>query len=261
MEVIIHKTPEEASATAARLVVNLIQRKPTAVLGLATGSTPLLLYKELIRFYRDHLVDFSSVTSFNLDEYVALGPEHPGSYHAFMSLNFFNHVNINPKRIFIPDGLTNDVPAHCLEYEQKIAAVGGIDLQILGIGSDGHIGFNEPTSSLRSRTRIKTLTKRTRSDNAPLFESINEVPHHVITMGIGTILESKMAVLLAFGKKKAEAIAKTVEGPLSAMVPASALQLHEHAKIIVDEEAASLLVKRDYYSFIYSNKPDWQRDL
>ena len=261
MEVIIHNTAQEASATAARLVAKLIQRKPTTVLGLATGSTPVLLYQELIGLHRNHQIDFSRVTTFNLDEYLGLGPDHPCSYHAFMYENFFNHINIDPKRVFIPDGLTRDVPAHCQDYERKIASAGGIDLQILGIGTDGHIGFNEPTSSLRSRTRIKTLTQNTRADNARLFKSIDEVPHHVVTMGIGTILESKMTILLAFGGNKADAIAKTVEGPLTAMVPASALQMHEKAKIIIDQEAATLLNKRDYYSFVYNNKPAWQRDL
>lgn len=159
--------------------------------------------------------------TFNLDDYVGLGPEHPASYRRFMQEHFFHGVNVRPENIHIPDGLASDIPAHCLEYEQANARAGGIDVQVLGIGSDGHIGFNEPTSSLASRTRIKTLTERTRSDNARFFSSLEEVPRHVLTMGVGTIMKARAIVMLAFGAGKADAVAAMVEGPVTAMVPAS----------------------------------------
>lgn len=259
MEIIIQSSPAETSAYAARLIARLIHEKPSAVLGLATGSTPLSLYQELIRMHRDEGLDFRGVTTFNLDEYVGLGPDHPGSYRYFMQENFFRHVNVDPDRVHVPNGLAKDVPAYCALYEENIAAAGGLDVQILGIGTDGHIGFNEPSSSLASRTRIKTLTERTRSDNAPFFGSPEEVPHHVITMGVGTIMEARHVLLLAFGDKKAQAIADTVEGPISAMVPASILQMHPTATILLDEPAASKLERADYYRWVASRKPHWQR--
>lgn len=260
MEIIIKQDQNECSIIAARLVAALIRKKPNAVLGLATGSSPVGLYKELIRMHREEGLDFSQVRSFNLDEYVGLSPEHRSSYHAFMQREFFSQVNIDPSNVHIPDGLVEDVPAYCLEYEASIKAAGGIDMQLLGIGSDGHIGFNEPSSSLASRTRIKTLTERTRADNAPFFKSPEDVPYHVITMGIGTILESKCCLLLAFGAKKASAIAAAAEGPLTAMVPASALQLHPSVKCFVDIAAASRLQRLEYYNYVFAHKPTWQRD-
>lgn len=259
MEIIIQPTPAAASAVGARIIANLIREKPNAVLGLATGSTPVLLYKELIRLHREEALDFSQVTTFNLDEYIGLATDHPASYHRFMQDNFFKHINIDKSRIHIPDGLAKDVPAFCKHYEEQIAAAGGIDLQILGIGTDGHIGFNEQTSSLASRTRIKTLTPQTRADNAPFFAEHEKVPFHVITMGVGTIMESRQVLLLAFGDKKARAIAEAVEGPISSMNPASVLQMHPVAKFLLDEPAASQLFKLDYYRWVYNNKPDWQQ--
>jgi len=208
----------------------------------------------------DHL-DFSRVTTFNLDEYIGLDPAHPASYHRFMEENFFTHVNISRDRIHIPDGLARDVPAYCDAYEKGIYDAGGIDLQILGLGSDGHLGFNEPGSSLSSHTRIKTLTERTRNDNARYFTDDREVPHHVITMGLGTIMNSRMCLLLAFGKRKAQAVAESVEGPVTASVPGSLLQFHSRAKVLLDAEAASLLTRADYYQWVYKNKPPWQSDL
>jgi glucosamine-6-phosphate deaminase len=254
MEIIIQPDPESAAKSAARIFIKTIQANPKAVLGLATGSTPLPLYRELIAAK----LDWSGITTFNLDEYTGIGPGHPQSYHSFMSEHLFQHVNINPARIHIPDGLALDPEASCRNYEEKIRESGGIDLQLLGIGSDGHIGFNEPTSSLASRTRIKTLTERTRRDNARFFGSPQEVPLHVITMGIGTILETRRVVLLATGAGKADAIAGAVEGPVTAMNPASALQLHERAVICLDEAAASKLQRIDYYKWVYNNKPQWQ---
>jgi glucosamine-6-phosphate deaminase len=259
MEIIIQPDSETASAVAARLVAHRVRDKDDRVLGLATGSTPLALYRELIRMHRDEGLDFSHVTTFNLDEYVGLSPEHPASYRRYMEKNFFHHVNVSDAHIHIPDGLANDVPAHCRDYEDAIRAAGGIDVQILGIGADGHIGFNEPTSSLASRTRIKTLSEKTRHDNAVHFNSLAEVPHHVITLGVGTIMESRMCILLAFGEKKAEAVAKMVEGSVTAMVPASALQAHPNTKVFLDEDASSKLERANYYRWVHDHKPAWQR--
>jgi glucosamine-6-phosphate deaminase len=260
MEIIIQPTPDAASIIAARLIAKLIRSKPDCVLGLATGSTPIATYKELIRLHREDGLDFSNVTTFNLDEYVSLPPEHPQSYHAFMQEHLFRHINVSPKRIHIPNGMAKDIPGECARYEYAIRAAGGIDLQILGIGSDGHIGFNEPTSSLASRTRIKTLTERTRDDNARFFDGdLAKVPMHCITMGVGTIMESHQVLILAFGAKKSQAIAEAVEGPITSMNPASILQMHAVAKVLMDEPAAGSLKKREYYRYVWENKPTWQR--
>jgi len=259
MEIIIQPDPAAASAMAARIIARLIGDDRRAVLGLATGKTPLGLYAELVRMHREEDLDFGRVTTFNLDEYVGLPPEHPASYHSFMTEHLFRHVNIDRTRAFVPDGMTEDIPACCSRYERAIRESGGIDLQVLGIGRQGHIGFNEPSSSLASRTRIKTLTETTRADNAEEFGGMENVPRHVLTMGIGTILDSKACLLLATGKQKAAAVAMAVEGPVSAMVPASALQLHEHATVLVDEEAASELRLADYYRHVLEHKPEWQR--
>jgi glucosamine-6-phosphate deaminase len=260
MEVIIQPDSRSAAAIAARIVARLVREKPAAVLGLATGKTPLPLYAELARLHREEGLDFSRVTTFNLDEYVGVAPDHPASYSAYMRKNLFDLINVPEDRIHIPEGLAKDVPALCSAYEEAIAAAGGLDVQILGIGGDGHIGFNEPTSSLASRTRIKTLTERTRRDNAADFGGEDKVPRHVITMGVGTIMESGMCLLLAFGSKKAGAVAQMIEGPVTAMVPASILQMHPSAKILLDEDAASALMRRDYYKAVFDGKPGWQQD-
>lgn len=259
MEIIIQPTPEAASSLAARLVARTVRNKPSAVLGLCTGSTPLLLYRELVRMHHEEQLDFSGVTTFNLDEYAGLAPDHAASYHAFMHEHLFGQVNVAESRIHIPDGMASDIPEFCVLYEEAIRDAGGIDLQVLGIGADGHIGFNEPSSSLQSRTRIKTLTARTRRDNAAPFGDERSVPRHVVTMGLGTILESRACLLLAFGEGKASAVAKMVEGPLTANVPASVLQLHPAVQVIVDEAAASELARADYYRDVYDGKPEWQR--
>lgn len=255
MEIVIQSTVAAANSAAARLFAKAISRKNGAVLGLATGSTPLGLYRELLAME----LDWRKVTTFNLDEYVGLLPEHSQSYHSFMTEHLFRHVNIAKKNVHIPDGLARDTPKFCAKYERQIRKAGGIDLQLLGIGTDGHIGFNEPSSSLASRTRIKTLTPQTRRDNARFFGGEERVPHHVITMGIGTILEARHCVLLAFGKGKARAVAEAVEGPVTAMNPASALQLHPKVTMLLDEAAASELKLKDYYRWVYTNKPDWQK--
>jgi glucosamine-6-phosphate deaminase len=255
MEIIIQPDPGQAAEEAAHIIARLITAKPDAVLGLATGSTPVSLYRSLIA----RGLDWSGITTFNLDEYVGVPKKHPQSYHAFMEENLFRHINIAPENTHVPDGMAADIPAMCLAYEEKIRAAGGIDLQLLGIGTEGHIGFNEPTSSLASRTRIKTLTPQTRQDNARFFGSMEEVPFHVVTMGIGTIMDARHCLLLAFGENKARAIADAVEGPLSASHPASILQMHPEATFCLDEAAASLLERSDYYRLVYANKPPWQR--
>lgn len=261
MEVIIQPDAHAASQAAARVVARLVREKPNAVLGLATGSTPLTLYGELVRMHKDDGLDFGGVTTFNLDEYVGLPADHSQSYHAFMWENLFSQINIKRENVHIPDGLAEDIPAFCAAYEQAIVDAGGIDLQVLGIGSDGHVGFNEPTSSFASRTRIKTLTQQTVADNARFFEGDeSQVPHHCITMGIGTIMDARMNIMLAFGANKADAIAETVEGPVAAIMPASVLQNHPAAKVFVDETAASKLKLADYYRWVYNGKPEWQRD-
>jgi glucosamine-6-phosphate deaminase len=254
MEIIIQPTPEAATRIAARIIARQLREKPNAVLGLATGSTPLLLYRELIAMK----LDWSQVTTFNLDEYVGLPREHPQSYHSFMWENLFRHVNITQDKVHIPDGNAKDIPRFCAQYEEQIRAAGGIDLQVLGIGTDGHIGFNEPTSSLASRTRIKTLTQLTRRDNARFFGKEADVPFHVITMGIGTIMEARQNLLLAFGPKKSRAIAEAVEGPVTAINPASILQMHPVVKVCLDRDSASQLQRADYYRWVYDNKPGWQ---
>lgn len=241
MLVIIKENYQQMSNEAAKQVASLIRKKPDCVIGFATGSTPLGLYKELIRMHKVEGLDFSKVVSFNLDEYVGLPPNHPESYHYYMWENLFKHININPSNVYIPMGMAEDIDAFCQWYEEKIIEHGGIDLQILGIGSNGHIAFNEPGSSLGSRTRIKTLDEKTRLDNARFFKSMDEVPKYAITMGVGTIMEAKRLLLLANGINKAEAIKQTVEGPIMAKYPATIVQLHRYATVIVDKEAASKL--------------------
>ena len=226
MEIIINETYEEMSKAAARVVAQTLNSKPNAVLGLATGSTPVGLYEELVRMHREEGLDFSQVTSFNLDEYVGLKRNDPQSYHYFMHHHLFQHINIPKQNIYIPSGTTDNYEAFCCWYEQRIVECGGIDLQILGIGSDGHIAFNEPSSSLGSRTRIKTLARQTIQDNARFFDKPEDVPIYAITMGVGTILEARRILLLASGESKAEAIASAIEGPVTSMITASALQLH-----------------------------------
>jgi glucosamine-6-phosphate deaminase len=259
MEVLIFEKDAEASRYAAKIFSRLVRKKPEAVLGLATGSTPGTLYAQLRRQHQEDGLDFSGVTCFNLDEYVGLDSNHPQSYRYFMQQALFDHVNVNPDRIYLPDGMSNDVPATCADYEKSISDAGGIDLQVLGLGSDGHIGFNEPSSSLASRTRIKTLTRETRQDNARFFESAEAVPQHCITMGIGTIMEARQIVLLAFGARKARAVKQVVEGPVSAMWPATILQMHPSVVVLLDEAAASDLDHGSYYRDVAENKPDWQK--
>ncbi len=255
MEVIIKKTYEEISREGAEIIRDELKKKPDMVLGLATGSTPLGLYRELVKMHKEEGLDFSQVTTFNLDEYVGLPPDHQQSYRYFMNENLFDHINIKMENTHVPDGMAENLEKHCEEYEEEIKKAGGIDLQVLGIGSDGHIAFNEPFSSLASRTRVKTLMKQTIEDNSRFFEKEEDVPIFAITMGIGSIMESRKALLFANGGKKAEVIAKAIEGPVTSRVTASMLQLHPAVIYLLDSNAASKLENRDYYDWVYENKP------
>ena len=232
---------ETLSDRAAAAGIEQIRKKPDSTIGFATGSTPEGLYERLIEAHRQRGLDFSKLTTFNLDEYVGLPPEHPQSYAHYMWTTLFDHVNVTESQVHLPHGMAEDIDAHCRWYERRIEEAGGIDLQILGIGANGHIAFNEPGSSLGSRTRIKTLTSKTVEDNARYFEDPDMVPEHAITMGVGTIMEAEEVLLLASGERKAEAMKKTLEGPLTAMVPASMVQMHRFAHVIIDEGAATEL--------------------
>ena len=254
MDIIICPTAEEASQQAAALINGAVRDTPATVLGLATGSTPLLLYRGMAEACKNGL-DYSHVRTFNLDEYYGLSPKHPCSYRAFMNENLFAHLNIVPANTHVPDGLARDVAAHCAAYEAAIKAAGGIDIQVLGIGSNGHIGFNEPASSLVSRTRLVTLTQQTISDNARFFASTDEVPRYAISMGIGTILEAKRCLLLCFGANKAKAVRAVLEGGVSQFSPASALQMHPDTTVFLDEAAAADLHLGDYYRWAAANQP------
>jgi glucosamine-6-phosphate deaminase len=248
MLVVITDSYDALSRRAAGLVANALRRRPALVLGLATGSTPLGLYLELVRLHREEGLDFSRATTFNLDEYLGLGPDHPCSYHRYMKEHLFDHVNLDPSHTHVPDGrVTSDFESYCATYEAAIRTAGGIDLQVLGLGADGHIGFNEPTSSLASRTRVKTLTERTLADNRRFFPSGETLPECAITVGIGTILEARQIVLLATGEAKAGAAARAIEGPVTSSCSASALQMHPCVTAFLDEEAAARLAHRDYY--------------
>ena len=228
------------SDLAAEKIANLIKEKPNAVIGFATGSTPLGLYQRLVGMHKDGL-DFSGITTFNLDEYIGLAPDHIQSYAYFMHRHLFSHINVTPERVHLPDGMSDDIDGHCAWYEEQIEKAGGLDLQILGIGANGHLAFNEPGSSLGSRTRIKTLTSDTVRNNARFFDTPDQVPKYAITMGVGTIMEARSLLLLASGTGKAEAIRATLEGPVTAMIPATIVQLHRDAHTVIDEPAASSL--------------------
>jgi len=250
LRVIIEKDYSAMSRKAAEIIAKEIRSKPQAVLGLATGSTPLGVNQELIRMHETGNLDFSAVRTFNLDEYYRLRPDHPESYHSFMFKNLFEKINVKPENVSIPDGMATDIGSFCESYEERIKEAGGIDIQLLGIGRDGHIGFNEPGSSLGSRTRLKTLTEETIRDNARFFGKESDVPHFAVTMGVGTILGAKKLLMLASGGGKARAVRDAIEGPVSAQVTASVLQLHPNVFVILDEEAASMLSRSDYYIYV-----------
>lgn len=260
MEVVIVADRAEAGSIVGRAIADLVHGRPGAVLGLATGSTPLPVYADLARRHAAGELSLAGTRAFLLDEYVGLPPGHPEGYRTFIARELEAHVDFAAGAVQGPDVRAEgrDLLAACERYEDAIRAAGGVDLQLLGIGTDGHIGFNEPGSSLASRTRLKTLTDQTRHDNARFFTSPDEVPRHVVTQGIGTILEARHLVLLAFGAEKAGAVAAAVEGPVAAMVPASALQLHPHATVVVDAAAAGALRLAGYYRETWSHKPAWQ---
>lgn len=257
MEVVIKGSVAELAALAADSIEALLTRAERPVLGLATGSSPLPIYEELVRRHQDGL-SFAHARAFLLDEYVGLPPGHPESYREVIRREFTGSVDIADDQVASPDGAAADVAAAAVAYDAAIAAAGGVDVQILGIGTDGHIAFNEPGSSLASRTRIKTLTEQTREDNARFFATIDEVPQHVLTQGLGTILEARHLVLIATGEQKAEAVAAMVEGPVTASCPGSVTQLHPHVTVLLDEAAASRLRLADYYRHSYDHKPEWQ---
>jgi glucosamine-6-phosphate isomerase len=259
VEVIVVATAEDACLRAARIVARLVRDKPDAALALPTGGTPRGIYAELVRQHRALGLSFARVSAFTLDEYVGIPAEHPGSFRRALREGLYRQIDLPPERAHAPDGEAADLSAACARYEAAIAAAGGLDLALLGLGTDGHIAFNEPTSSFGSRTRLKTLADETRAANQAVFGA-EPVPRHALTVGIATILDARRCLLVAFGAAKASAVAKTVEGPLAALVPASALQLHPRATVIVDEAAAEGLRLRRYYDAVAAGKPDWQRE-
>lgn len=257
MEVIIQPDDAAAAYLVARIMARELRANPHLVMGLATGRTMESVYEELVRMHRDEGLDFSLCHTFNLDEYVGLGAGAAGSYRDYMNRHLFSRVNIDPRDTHLPDGTAPDLDAECRQYEALIQKFGGIDLQLLGIGRAGHIGFNEPLSALRSRTRVKQLTPTTILQNAPMFGRPGKVPRRAITMGVGTILECRRCVLLATGGEKAGIIAKAVEGPITSMISATALQLHASCTVVVDEAAASELQGGAYYRWVFANEPEW----
>lgn len=259
MEIIIRKTPEECAEFAARIVEKFLCHTDRPVLGLATGSTPLCLYKKLIQKNSEKKISFRNCVTFNLDEYVGLAPDHVQSYRYYMDTELFQQVDIQIKNTHVPNGMAEDLRKECQSYEVAISRAGGIGLQILGIGSNAHIGFNEPMCSLSSRTWLKILSRETIRANARFFDSPEQVPRHCITMGIGTIMDARHCVVLAVGENKAEAVVKMIEGPVSSSCPASILQMHPWTTIIVDEAAAERLQNKSHYAWIEQNKLDWQQ--
>ncbi len=258
MEVIIQPNNDAAAALVARIVAHDLRSKPQLVLGLATGKTMECVYHQLAQMHRTERLDFSQCRSFNLDEYVGLRPDDANSYRHYMDQHLFNQVNIKPSNTHLPDGMAQDLDAECRNYEALIQKFGGVDLQLLGIGRTGHIGFNEPLSALRSRTRVKALTPTTIQQNAPYFGGEAKVPRRAITMGVGTIIEARRCILLATGESKADIVAQAVEGPITSMVTASALQLHPRCTVVVDEAAAAKLREKEYYRWIFASEPEWE---
>jgi glucosamine-6-phosphate deaminase len=258
MEVVLLPQPQDVARLAADVIERLLTTVENPVLGLATGSTPEPLYGELTRRHQEEGLSFAHARAFLLDEYVGLPADHEQRYAAVIRRGVTDRLDLPAGSVFGPDGSAADLIAECARYEQAIVAAGGVDVQIAGVGSDGHIAFNEPGSSLNSATRLKTLNSRTRADNARFFTGAAEVPLHVLTQGLGTILRSRHLLLLATGESKAEAVSRAVEGPLSASCPASVVQLHPHATVLLDKAAASALKHTDYYTDAWTNKPAWQ---
>lgn len=258
MEVIIQPTKEAATLFTARLLGAEVQTNPHAVLGLATGRTMEAVYEHLVRFHKKEKLDFSLCRTFNLDEYVGLPGTSEHSYRYYMNHHLFNRVNVDPRNTYLPDGTAKDLAAECATYEENIARCGGVDLQLLGIGRTGHIGFNEPLSPLTSRTRAVVLAPATMEQNAGLFDRPSQMPRRAVTMGVGTILESNCCLLLATGAEKADILAKAVEGPVTSMISASALQFHQNCIVIVDEDAAAKLTQKDFYRSAFQHEPRWK---
>lgn len=258
MEIVIRHAAAELAALAADSIQHLLGRVSTPVLGLATGSSPLPVYAELVRRHREEGLSFAHARAFLLDEYVGLPAGHPQSYRAVIRRELTDRIDLPADQVSGPDGGALDLAVAAADYERSIAAAGGVDVQILGIGTDGHLAFNEPSSSLASRTRIKTLTEQTRRDNARFFDRLDDVPRHVLTQGLGTILDARHLVLIATGAGKAAAVAAMVEGPVSAFCPASVLQLHPHVSVLLDDEASAELRLADYYRHCDEHKPVWQ---
>ncbi|MGV9414874.1 glucosamine-6-phosphate deaminase [Nocardia sp. NPDC003693] len=258
MELVIAENLVDAGVLAGQIMADHVRAGARSI-GLATGSSPLGAYREMIRQYNDDELSFAGVQAFLLDEYIGLPAGHPQSYRQFIRDEFTSYVDFDDALVHTPDGSAADIPAAAADYERKIAENGPVAVQILGIGANGHLGFNEPGSSLRSRTRVKTLTPQTREDNARFFDNdLSKVPTHVLTQGLGTIGDAEHLVMIAIGMGKAEAVAAAVEGPVSAYCPASILQMHPHVTVIVDPSAASYLKSVDYYRFAFENKPAWQ---
>ena len=258
MEVIIRPDADAAAALVARIIAKELRANPHLVLGLATGRTMESVYRVLAQMHRKEGLDFSLCSTFNLDEYVGLAPDDPHSYRHCMNKHLFQRVNMEPRNTHLPNGQAPDLDAECRSYEAAIVKFGGIDLQLLGIGRAGHIGFNEPLSAFKSRTRVKALAPLTLEQNAEFFGGEDKVPRRAITMGVGTILESRRCLLLATGEEKAEIIAKAVEGPITSMISATALQLHARCTVVVDEAAASRLEGSEYYRRIFDTEPEWE---
>lgn len=258
MNIILQPTARDAALLTARLLAKALRDRPALVLGLATGRTMEEVYAHLARMHRTEKLDFSLCHTFNLDEYAGLPADHPSSYRAYMEHHLFRHINIDPRNTYLPNGMAGDLNAEADRYDAKIRECGGIDVQLLGIGSNGHIGFNEPLSALRSRTRATALTPATRTQNAAMFDGkAQRVPARALTMGVGTILEARRCLLLATGPAKAEILAQAMEGPLTAMVTASALQLHPCCTVIADEAAGARLQNQTYYRWLFANDPEW----
>jgi glucosamine-6-phosphate deaminase len=259
VEVVIVPDAKTGGALVGAAIQALLDSRPTGVIGVATGSTPSPVYQDLIARHRAGTLSFAQAHFCQLDEYVGLPSGHPSSYRAVIKQEITSQLDIPPGAVIGPDGNSGDLGQTCRDYELALSDLGGVDIQILGIGTDGHIGFNEPVSSLGSRTRMKTLAAQTRLDNARFFAGdVDAVPRHVLTQGIGTILEARHVVMLAWGESKASAVARCIEGPVTAMVPASALQLHPHVSVVIDESAASGLELADYYRETWALKPAWQ---
>lgn len=265
MRVIIVETPDEVARVSARRIARAIRKPRTpgraTVLGVATGSSPLGTYRELGELVRAGELDTRGVRAFALDEYVGLDPAHPESYHSVIHRTVTEQLGLDPALVHVPDGVASDLEAGCEHYERLIREAGGVDLQLLGIGANGHIGFNEPSSSFASRTRVKALAPKTRADNARFFDSAEQVPVHSVTQGLGTILDARELLLVAQGEAKADAVAGMIEGPVSSMCPASALQLHADATVVIDRAAAAKLTLTDFYEYVYAHETEPEEGL